>query len=109
MHKIKVYILENCKSCKRIKELFFNSGYNIDYLNCDNHEEECDFLENLTGNYTYPIIHIESSEKINYVINKSNIYDPLNPFIFLNKNNWIHCRCISVEDMFNKVKKIINE
>lgn len=109
MYNIKVYFLENCKNCKKIKELFDDSGYIVSYFDSETSEETCDFLETITGDFVYPMVHIISPEKINYILNISKNYNPLNSFIFLDLNNWIHCRCISVEDIFNNVKKIINE
>jgi glutaredoxin len=69
---IKIYVLEGCDKCKKLKTTLDSLKIKYDAIPCEEYPNMCDNVEDITGVDSYPIVDLDG--KILYIAEKySNI------------------------------------
>lgn len=58
---IKIYILEGCDKCKKLKTTLDRLKIEYDAIPCEDYPNMCDNIENITGVDMYPIVDLEKN------------------------------------------------
>ena len=70
MKKIKIYVLEGCDKCKKLKSTLDTINVKYDCITCENNPNACDKIEEITGVDMYPIVDL--GKTILYIAEKYN-------------------------------------
>jgi len=62
---IKIYVLEGCDKCKKLKTTLDRLKIEYDAIPCEEYPNMCDNIENVTGVDMYPIVDLGG--KIHYI------------------------------------------
>lgn len=66
MNEIKVIGLTDCAKCKELRSKLESKNINYTFTDCDANSEcagLCDYLENITGEYKYPMVILIKPDK----------------------------------------------
>ena len=66
---IRLFVLEGCTKCKKLKEALDEKGIEYNKVECDDDSTICDDLEDLTGIFQYPMLaHVDDLGSITNVL-----------------------------------------
>jgi glutaredoxin len=65
---IKIYILEGCDKCKKLKATLDSLKIKYDAIPCEEYPNMCDNIEDITGVDSYPMVDLDG--KILYIAEK---------------------------------------
>ena len=69
---IKIYVLEGCDKCKKLKSNLDSLKLEYEEISCEQYPNMCDNIEEVTGVDSYPMVNLDG--KILYIAEKySNI------------------------------------
>ena len=58
---IKIYVLDGCDKCKKLKSTLDKLNIKYDCITCENNPSACDRIEEITGVDMYPIVDLGKS------------------------------------------------
>lgn len=91
---IKIYVLEGCDKCKKLKSTLDKLKLEYECTTCEENPRDCDRIEEITGVDMYPIVHSKGSllyiaENYNDVGKKKTLNENLTSLGFYSIDNII--------------------
>jgi glutaredoxin len=68
MKMIKIYVLEDCDKCKKLKATLDSLKIKYEAIPCEKYPNMCDNIEDITGVDSYPMVDLDG--KILYIAEK---------------------------------------